>query len=70
MYKLEQTDNECSPWDLYLSDFIFLSSVKPYQFPTHVAGSSTSPMEVLQFLKRFVLVLLVLVLALFLVLVF
>ena len=66
MYKYEQTDNECSPWELFLSDYILLSSVKPYQFPENIVnttngsnnktpGMNIKPMDILLFLKKYVL---------------
>ena len=51
MYRFVQTDNECSPWDLALSDFVLPQNVKQIAFPDSVCRRNVKAQDILNYLK-------------------
>ena len=58
MYKYQQTDNLCSPWDLEASNFVFPENIKSFTFPNALlrmnettVGNSNKLTEVIDYLS-------------------
>ena len=51
-YRLLQTDNECSPWDLQFSAFVLAKNFKPRSFPQALRVGDISAALILDYLKR------------------